>query len=113
YTSFRFPRGSILKGSLSIVITIGVGYLIDSFIFSFSSFLGLIIGLIVLLTTYLFLMLILAGFDEEDFKLINDSLNAFNIKFLKRLLDAGEKITQKSPFYKKAKTEVQQQNSIS
>ena len=101
YTSFRFPRGSILKGSISIVIAVGFSYLIDSFIFSFSSFFGIIIGLILLIIIYIFLMLLLAGYEAEDFKLINDSLNAFNIKFLKRTVQIGEKITHKSPFYKK------------
>jgi len=106
YTSFRLPRGTLLKGSISIVIAIGVGYLIDYFIFSFSSFFGIIIGLILLMIIYIFSMLFLAGYDEDDFKLINDSLDAFNIKFLKHLLETGEKITHKSPFYKKSNKEL-------
>jgi O-antigen/teichoic acid export membrane protein len=101
YISSRFPRGTLLKGCISILIAVGIGYLIDYFVFSFTSFIGIITGLILMIVIYIFSMLFLAGYDEEDFKLINDSLNAFNIRFLKRLVETGEKITHKSPFYRK------------
>jgi len=101
YTTVPIPWDNLVKGIISIIISIGIVYLIDTFIFSFMSISGIIIGILILAGVYIFSMLLLAGFSDEDLEMIYSSLETFKIGFLKPLVQVGEKIIHKSPFYKK------------
>ena len=101
-TSVPFPRETLWKSSVSIIIAIGVGFLINySFNNYFYSLIGIVIGGVVLAGMYILSMLLLAGYDDEDFEMIYDSLDTFKLGFLTRLIKSAEKLSQKSPFYKK------------
>lgn len=103
HTSVPFPRDTLWKCTVSLVVAIGVGVLIDTFLYSFMSLIGIVVGIIILGLVYFFCMLLLAGFDDDDFEMIYDSLKTFNLGALTRVVKAAEAITHKSPFYKEKK----------
>ena len=105
HTSVPFPRDTLWKCTVSVVIAVGVGFLIDAFLFSFMSLIGIVVGLVILGVVYLFSMLLLAGFDDHDFEMIYDSLKTFNLGALTGVVKFFEKITHKSPFYKETEKE--------
>ena len=102
HVTVPFPKDTLWKGSMSVIIAIGVGFLINSF-FPFESLTGFVVGILILAGMYLLSMLLLAGYDDEDFEMIYDSLKTFKLTALTNAIKTFQKITQKSPFYKKSK----------
>ena len=100
HTEVPIPWDSLLKGGISIIIALAVGFLINTFLFSFLSLLGILIGGIIHAVIYIFSMLFLAGYSDEDLEMIYSSLETFNLGALKPLVQVGEKIIHKSPFYR-------------
>ena len=95
----RNPRNYYLsvlgKGSLSAAIAILISFFIDKFLYPYhQNILSFLLGGIILGVSYLFIMLFLAGYDEDDIKLME------NIGPLSGFAKMARSIIRHSPFYK-------------
>lgn len=95
----RNPRSTFLsvlaKGSFSAALAIIISFFIEHFVFPYNTLITFLIGAVILGGIYLFTMLFLAGYDENDFKLLE------NFGPMKFFINFARSITKHSPFYKK------------
>ncbi len=95
----RNPRSYFLsvlgKGSLSVVVAILISFFIDKYLYPYhQNILSFLLGGVIVGVIYLFTMLFLAAYDEEDLKLMEGfgPLSGFT--------KMARNIIRKSPFYK-------------